>query len=98
MHASVVGLEPDRVSVTASTSTTRCVCANAQVRVHISSVNANMEIPNTPFGLPRPCPIMIFEEVGLHPYLFPGAQALQLSQAKDVMRSVYACTGRLVVW
>ena len=35
-----------------------------QVKVHVSSVNANMEVPNLPRGSPKPCPIMIFEEVG----------------------------------
>jgi hypothetical protein len=38
--------------------------ARAQVRIHPSSLNANMEVPKLPRGLPRPCPIMIFEEVG----------------------------------
>lgn len=46
-----------------------CLCpcrAAAQVRVHMSSVNAGLFAPSSPpcrQQAPRPCPLMIFEEV-----------------------------------
>lgn len=39
------------------------VVLTGQVKIHQSSVNCQLDAPQIPKGEPRPCPIMIFEEV-----------------------------------
>lgn len=55
-----------------------------QVKIHPSSVNCQLDAPHVPRGEPRPCPIMIFEEVRVSLYL-RNLLALILSSMQSLL-------------